>query len=262
MCFKKIMQNEIRLLYKVRYWIWVLNGCLRRPLRLDVKHKVTVIIASYSEKRVKNLARTVRSILKCDFVESVVISNHNPEIIIEDWVDINDERVHLINQPKRRGSGYVWIVAKKLNPRYLISIDDDLLIFPSQLAILFQHLLKNPEIPHGLVGGIGSMHYTQKEMEVDILYEIYAVTGKHLRRYAELVEAITTKSNVTEKLIEYWGDDIVISHSGTLRPLIHDSGLTLIRCDTAGEFGVAVSARTEFQDRRKKIQKALEAVLR
>jgi hypothetical protein len=248
-----------KLAKEVLIWIWILNGHFGRYFTIDIKQKVIVIIPSYSIERVKHVEPQVRSLLKCDFVAKIIVSNHNPELLIEDWVKIKDARLTLINQPTRRGCGYGWIVASKANPEFLISIDDDLLIFPAQLAKLFTQLVEQPEVPHGYAGRLNSKYYQNKEMEVDNLLQIYAVTGTHLRKYLELVEAITSHNYSSYESIEFWADDILISQTGTKKPIIHNLGF-LLRCPTANEPGVATYKNEEFQQRRIEVQTTLEKV--
>lgn len=244
---------------KIVYWIWVLNGYFGQNISIDLRQKTTVIIPSYSVERVQYIGPQVRSLLKCDFVEKIIISNHNPQTLIEDWVKIKDERLLLINQPVRRGCGHGWVVANRVNPEFLISIDDDVLIFPTQLAKLFKRLVEQPEIPHGLAGSFQSKYYQGKEMEVDNLYQIYAITGTHLKRYLELVEMITSYNYVSPESVEFWGDDIVISQTGMNRPMIHNVGL-ILRGSTANKQGVATYKEEEFAQRRMEVERALEKV--
>jgi choline kinase len=87
----------------------------------------------------KHINPQVRNILKCDFVEKLVISNHNPEMSIENKVETRDKRLVFINQETKRGCGYRWVIANGFNPEYLIVVDDDILLFPSQLQKLFEN---------------------------------------------------------------------------------------------------------------------------
>ena len=128
-------------------------------------------------------------------VEKVVISSHNPDVKIDDHVTARDPRLVLLNQSIRRACGYRWIVAREISPEYLIVIDDDIVLFPWQLKILFESLLEEPKIPHGLSGMVrmndGSFQFQQrKNIEIHSLTEIYAVTKGHLKRYFELVKTL------------------------------------------------------------------------
>ena len=258
--FPNTMSYVKKIVKKIIYWFWILYGYVGRVQYIGTEQKVTVIIPSYSEKRTKNLEPLIRVLLKCKFAEKIIISNHNPQIVIEDRVKLRDGRLRLINQPLRRGCGYGWVVANENNPSYLISIDDDILVFPSQLAKLFLELIKNPEIPHGLSGRAGSKNYQLKEMEVDNLYEIYAVTGEHLRKYLDFVEAITDYGEVSSDDIEFWGDDILISQLGRGKSVIHKAGWVLLRCQTKGDPGVATHREAKFEQKRTEVQKTIERI--
>ncbi|MCK4726132.1 MAG: hypothetical protein KAT29_10025, partial [Anaerolineales bacterium] len=118
-------------------------------------------------------------------------------------------------------------------------------------------LVEQPEVPHGYAGRLNSKYYQNKEMKVDNLFQIYAVTGPHLRKYLELVEAITSHNYSSYESIEFWADDILISQTGTKKNIIHDLGF-LLRCPTANEPGVATYKNEEFQQRRMGVQTALE----
>jgi glycosyltransferase involved in cell wall biosynthesis len=254
---KKLIRKGLR---QVHHWVWIANGRFGRNISINTPDKLTVIIPSYNIERVGNITPQVRSILKCDFVEKIIVSNHNPQILLEDWVNIDDGRLKLINQPTRRGCGYGWIVGSNTNSEFIIVIDDDLLIFPEQLTILFKQLVKQPEIPHGLAGSFHSRYFKNREMEVDNLYQIYAVTQTHIRKYLELVDKITRQGYASHESIEFWGDDIIISQTGKNKPKIHDAGY-ILWSPTAFQLGVATYLEEDFKPRRAEVRNALERVL-
>jgi glycosyltransferase involved in cell wall biosynthesis len=86
----------------VHHWAWIANGHFGRNISINTSDKLTVFIPSYNIERVRNITPQVQSILKCDFVEKIIVSNHNPQLILEDWVKINDEHLKLINQQTHR----------------------------------------------------------------------------------------------------------------------------------------------------------------
>lgn len=242
------------------YWKWVLESHIGRSVSLSMSQKATVIIPSYSEKRVRNLRPLVRSLLKCDFVEKVIVSNNNPRIRIRDRIGIDDSRVVIFDQPVRRGPGYGWILASKEKADYVIAIDDDLLISPKQLAMLFQQLVEHPEAPHGLLGCDSDGTYVKRqEAEVASLYNIYAVTGAHIRTYLEHTRGMTARGYVTQETVEFWSCDMVISQSGMCQPRIHDAGFVL-QCITHDRPGVALWKDSRFRQQRKEVYRALEKV--
>jgi len=260
MTIKRIKKSIRKGISQVHHWAWIANGRFGRNISINSPDKLTVIIPSYPPERVRNITPQVHSILKCDFVEKIIVSNHNPQLKLENWVKIDDKRLKLINQQTHRGCGYRWIVGINTKSEFIIALDDDLLIFPKQLAFLFRQLIDQPEIPHGLIGRFNSKYYLNHDMEVDNLYEIYAVTQTHLKKYLELVQKITTQGYASYESVEFWGDDIIISNTGEGKPRIHDAG-HLLRCPTATQPGVATYLKDDFKPRRSEVKNALERVL-
>jgi glycosyltransferase involved in cell wall biosynthesis len=243
------------------YQKWCLQGYFSSPLHLKTDKKVTIIVPSYHASRARNLQPLVRSTLKCNFVEKIIISNHNPEIKLENWVKINDSRVTLINHSVRRGCGYGWIVAsQEKNADYFIVIDDDMLINPQQLAVLFQQLINQPEIPHGFIGRRADGEYVMsQEIEVEFLYNIYAVTQTHIKNYLEYTQKIIKNGYATPESIEYWADDIVISKTGIGHPRIHKAS-SIRQCKTTQTSGVATFTENQFDQHRLQVDQALTKI--
>lgn len=243
------------------YQKWSLQSYLGSPLSLETDKKVTIIIPSYHSKRARNLQPLVRSLLKSNFVEKIIISNHNPEIKLEDWVKTDDSRVTLINHPVRRGCGYGWIVAsQEKSADYFIVIDDDMLIYPQQLAQLFEQLIHQPEIPHGLIGRCADGEYVMsQDREVEFLYNIYAVTQAHIQKYLEYAQQLIDKGYASSESIEYWADDIIVSQTGIGRPRIHHVGL-IRQCKTTKTSGVATFAENQFDGHRLAVYEGLAKV--
>ena len=224
------------MLKKILYWRWLLNSYICSNQSINGNNKVIVILASYHIERMKNIQPLVRSISKCDFVDKIIVSNHNPDVFIEDWVKIKDERLQLINQPTRRGPGYCWTLADKEDSEFFILIDDDFLIFPRQLKILFQHLVEQPDVPHGVTGFLKARYYQSREMEVVTLNQIYAITRAHLEKYIELAETIRAIDPSAYDSIEPYAHEIIISKTGKNKPKIHNIG-PVTRCHTARKSG-------------------------
>lgn len=223
--------------------MWVLNGYVGRTVSVDIPQKATVLITYYHPSRMIHINPQVRNILKCSFVDKLIISNHNPDINIGDKVKIKDNRLHFINQPIRRGCGYRWILANELDPDYLIVVDDDILFFPTQLARLFKSLVAEPMMPHGITGMLRletqELEYHEKEnMTVDFLCEAYAVTGEHVKRYMELRQLVNANEGMTE-MIDSAADFMLISRTGSHNPKIHNVG-RLFKAATFKQAGVAV----------------------
>ncbi|RKZ83517.1 MAG: hypothetical protein DRR19_19010 [Candidatus Parabeggiatoa sp. nov. 1] len=244
---------------KILYWKWLFRLRFGRDVSLNGEEKATVILLSY--KRVQNIEPITRSCLKCHFIEKVIISNHNPDIRIEDWVKVKDKRVVLINQPVRKRCGWRWVMAKEESANYFIALDDDAFIYPEQIGMLFNRLIQQPDVPHGVKGSVfwdpknekfTNKYFQQKEMDVDVLHQLYFVTKEHVNRYFKYVDKIKASNCVVGNEIEPVGDDIVISHTGLNQAKIHDVGFPLT-CPTQYAKGIAVRSEENFDQRRREI---------
>ena len=244
------------------YDLWVLYGFVGPRSTSNLHHTVTVLITYYNPARFRHINHQLRNMLKCDFVERIVISNHNPEIRIDDFVKVSDPRLVVVNQSVRQGCGYRWHVAHQFSPDYLIVLDDDILLFPWQVKKLFASLIAEPEVPHGLAGMVREeknyLQYHQREdLPVDYICEVYAITNAHLDRYLYLRDQIEATTELTES-IESATDFIVISRAGSLKPKIHSVGY-LVRCPTFNTIGVALHKEGAFFGRIKATALALDA---
>ena len=251
--------------YLFKYLLWTLNGYFGRHLTINTPHKVTVLITYYHPIRMTHINNQIRNILKCDFIEKVIVSNHNPEIKIEDRITINDKRLVFINQNRRRGCVFRWYIAKTLSAEYIISIDDDILLFPFQLKELFQHLVREPDRPHGFSGFIllenEVLRYREREnIEVNYLCEVYAVTKKQVERYFEIERRLAEMDKSVVGLIESYHDFIVISQTGSQNPKIHKVG-TIFRSETFMTPGVALHKEKQWESDVLEIARAVQEVL-
>ena len=231
--------------------MWVINGYFGLRSGLQTSHSLTVLITYYNPVRLRHVNHQLRNLLKCEFVEKVIVSSHNPNIKIDDYVKVSDPRIILLNQSIRHGCGHRWMVADQFSPEYLIVMDDDILLFPWQLRTLFSALIAEPDLPHGFAGMVkqpnGFLEYHQKtEQSVDYICEIYAITGKHLKQYIQLKDQIEHTPDLA-KSIEYTADFIIVSRTGRLKPKIHYAG-HLLRCPTFNKSGVAVHKEQAFLD--------------
>ena len=234
----------------VVYNLWVAYGYIGWTIRLQPSKKLTVLMACYHPARLRHINHQIRNLLKCKFVERVVISSHNPTVKIEEYVTLTDQRLILLNQGVHRPGGYRWVVAKELSSEYLIVIDDDIVMFPWQLKVLFENLLKDPSVPHGLSGMIhmenGDLQFHQREdINVHYLTEIYAITRKHLEQYFKMVKLFVEQSTDLADGIERLADFVVISQTGSSHPRIHKAG-RIFRDETYNAQGVAIHKDEQF----------------
>ena len=239
-----------RLKYAIKNAVWMLNGYIGKRVTIKTPEKVTVLITYFNPIRMKIINHQVRNILKCDFVEKVIISNHNPDVQIDEMLKIDDERLAIISQDRKRACGYRWRIAENLNAKYLIVIDDDIFLFPYQLGRLCENLIREPENPHGFSGmvslGNGEFLYREKEdIEVDYLCEVYGVTRDHIGRYFEIESILAKEDSTLLDAIEHLGDFVVISKTGPQNSRIHNVG-NLLRSKTFNMPGLANHMDQEF----------------
>jgi len=250
--------------HKLRWVLWTLSGYFGATVKLDVPQKVVVLITYYHPARMNHISIQVRNILKCDFVEKVVISNHNPDIKIEDKISFTDKRLMYINQNIRRSCGYRWRIANDLQADYLIVIDDDILPFPSQLKMLFQQQLLAPEVPHGFSGMLhlekDELQYREREdIDVHYLCEVYAVTRKQVKNYFIMEKLIGIQDKNLPDTVERLGDFIVISQTAEQNPRIHNAG-RLFRNDTFKTPGIANHKDEKFRYHTLAVSRAVKEV--
>jgi len=259
------MMSSLRVIAReIRYFIWKVNGFIGWRAGSGIPQKTTILITYYSPERMKHLDSQIRNILKCSFVDRVIVSNHNPDIRIEQVTTLRDKRVLFINQEKRHGCGYRWEVAAEFDPEYLIVIDDDILLFPFQLAKLFKHLVEEPEIPHGLTGMLHLdkdriEYYERENMDVDYLCEIYAISRQNLRHYRKLERDITKDANLS-RLVESSMDFMLISQTGSYNPKIHNVG-RIFRCPTFNQANIAVHKADGFEENMAEVYRALTSTV-
>lgn len=231
--------------------LWVVNGYLGKRFSLSGPQKLTVLITYFNPARMVRIDHQLRNILKCSYVDKVIISNHNPNINIQDRIKITDSRLKVLNQPVRQGCGYRWHIASEINPEYLIVIDDDLYLYPGQLTRLFKFLLAEPKIPHGLSGinclPDGSYEFRDRvDRETDFLCEIYALTREHLAHYMKTYAELASNEQII-RIVNSTTDFILLSHTGVSKPKIHDVG-RLFRDETFKVEGVAVHKKEMFNE--------------
>lgn len=151
---------------------------------------MNVVLLSY--RRMKNLRHIVDSLLVCEFVHEILLSNNNPEVRMEDFIRVRDPRLRIIDQKEHCFPSNRYELARQLPGRYFMSIDDDMFLSPRQIRKLFMALIENSSVPHGAGGEdfvvengkvISRSHVRGEEREVDVILWAYAFTREHLAGY-------------------------------------------------------------------------------
>jgi hypothetical protein len=255
----RLRARALPVVREVLFHLWSLSS--RMPLSVSgpsTGDQLVVVIPAYHESRVRNLAPLVRTCLRCRFVSRVIVSSHNPDVRMRRWVP-RDARVQVREYDRRFGCGHVWKVASQEDALYFLIIDDDQLLTRSQISVLFRHLRAQPDVPHGLTGALRGIYHERRDMSVDALYNLYAVTRAHLHRYEALARELETTYAIPPADIEYVADDVLISHAGTGQPCIHDAGF-ILRCGTGNTPGVATFKEQDFDARRRRVEAAVLAI--
>jgi len=256
-----------------RHKLWILVEALVlliRYCRLQVDlsfapipttmHGKSCVVILLSHNRPQNLSILVRGALRADFVDKVVVSNSNSQVRIAEWIDEADSRVLLIDENRPTHPGHRLVLARKHGTRYIIALDDDIFLSPSEWQRLFECLISDEAVPHGITGHIyrpgtrspnGSSfhHVTGVEQEVDVLIGAYAFTSEHLDRVFALAGAIGIRD--VSQVRNY--DDILLSFAGVGRPRIHAIKPALL-CASASLPGVALwKSDEQFWDERERV---------
>jgi hypothetical protein len=237
------------------YWHWRATSNVGST-SVDVSATATVIIPTYAPERLRNLAPLVGHALRCSFVRKVVVSANNPAIDVSRSVP-SDVRVVILHPPERRGSGICWEIAAAEEGEYFLVVDDDLLAYRNQLAVLFRALVNDPWRPHGLCGEKADRYVVGRRSVVDNLFSIYAVTRQHIDTYLGYVQAMVAAGEVSAETMDLWADDVVLSRSGQEPPMVHDSGY-LLHCRSSTLARVALFKQAGFDDQRRQALSSLE----
>ena len=244
--------------YWVGYRSW--RRAIRETPRLSLPgpEKLTVLLLSY--KRVRNMEPIAEAALRCDFVEKVVVSNNNPDVRIGDWIRLKDERLVLIDQPRRTPPGVRFRLARQEPGFYFLSIDDDVLLAPDQIRTLFAAMVARPGAPHGILGEnyagdakpgfppYWSVNLLGREMQVDNLNTVYGFTRAHLAEMERLAGRLGIDLDEMGN-----GEDVLLSASGDERAWVHDVGPVAL-CLSSHRRGIATwASRPRFFTDRKEL---------
>lgn len=172
-----------------------------------------------------------------------------------------DLRLTLLDQPRRHGPGFVDQIGASLPGSYFISMDDDVLPHSRQRAKVFECLLAQPDVPHGIAVSRGGVYVQNRGAEVDELYLPYAVTREHVPRYLKLTWRLLATGEVRQEDVELWSDDIVLSACGKGKLRIHKVGFFL-QNKTCFSERIAIHKAADFEARRRKARATLQRLLK
>jgi len=255
-----------RVPYLVTYLRW--RGAALRGERLPWRgeQRITVVLLSY--KRVRNMDTLVRNLLRAECVQHLVVSNNNPDYRIADWVQVRDERLRLVDQPRHTPPGIRFELARQAPGDFFISVDDDVMLYPEQLELLFKALLAQPEVPHGVQGekflGRGANPGRPfgdwqpgcfGDMEADVINTVYTFTRGQLEELYRLAAALGREVPTLAN-----GEDVLLSMSGQGRPRVHAVG-PVGQCLSWCRAGVATwRTRQAFFNERTALFESLQAL--
>lgn len=241
--------------FVLRFFRWQWNAFFGQPVGPGSNEKCTVILLAHN--RMRNMRPMVRSLLKCAFVEKIIVCNTNPSFDISRYVTIRDDRVSLMNTDKKFGPIKRYLLAREEDSEYFISIDDDTFLYPEQVFRLFRMLVRYPEVPHGIWGqvyegeGEDGPQFTWnvfgRDVPVDILNRVHAFTRKHITGYFDVLEKMGI-----EDTSKYWHraiTDLPLAFCVQKRPRCHDFG-SILQCPTESSPGIAQWTHASFRSDR------------
>jgi len=227
--------------------------------------RATAIVLSF--RRQRNIDVIARSILKCDVIGRLIVSNNNPDVEIGRWVSVRDPRLVVEDRGVNAGAVARFEIARREPAEFFFVLDDDLLLYPRQVAALVEALVEDPLAPHGLFGqrrrpaggfedGVQSVNGP-----IDVLNRAYALTRGHLDEFFRLLERLGMHAGgdrLAPDSIDR-GDDMLLSFSGGAPPRCHDVG-PLLDCPTQWLPGVAVWREGGFREYRERLYARLAAL--
>jgi hypothetical protein len=243
------------------YWRWMQAIYAGPRVKIAGGEKLTVLLQSY--QRPWNMDRQVRAAARCAFVSKILLSNNHPDVDLEKRLTCRDPRLVLVQNRVHRRAGFRWHLARAEDVEYMLSMDDDVFLFPGQIAGLFQCLIDDSEVPHGLFGTVyrglpavtrderkkTESFVTQKETEVDVLHRVYGIGRVHLKNYFKYLDRSKAYRPLSEDAV---GDDIAISFASTRRPRVHDLGPILL-CPSSRWSPIALHQEKAFFEKRREI---------
>jgi hypothetical protein len=250
---KKAKYYSVLVFRSALYWKWWLRSYFPSRPALANDARLTVIVRTFPRQRLRNIGPLLRYLLACSFVEKVIVTNNNPAQRIAER--FGGGRVVAIDQPVRQGAAIAWRLAGDEPADHFLVLDDDVLIYPSQVARLLSALVAAPAVPHGFAGRDANGFVSSREAEVVELHCAYAATRAHVRRYLDYSDRLEAAIGASPETAGV-GDYVLISRAGGGLPRIHDIGFVAM-CPTAEAPDVAVYRANDFSARRDQLRQAL-----
>jgi hypothetical protein len=233
-------------------------GVHKRGTVID-SSSVVCVIASHS--RPFNLAHIVPAVLASSRVTRVVVSNHDPAVRLDDWIEFTDARLRVVTAKRRSGCGTRWRVAREENVGNVLVVDDDVFLSAVQVDSLIDALFDRPETIHGYFGSrriqpSGYAYFESVDCSVDVLHRAYAVTRAHIESFFVNLRRLWWVDSRLARAAYAFADDLLISQSAGGAPSIHNFG-RVAHCRTLDIPGYSTSRRPGFHECRAHIATAL-----
>jgi len=104
------------------FWLRFMLRFGSAPSRADGRSCVVVLL---SHNRPQNIPILIKGALRSGFVSKIVMSNSNPKVSLEDWINLEDSRL-LLNESEPTQPGHRLFLAKETGAEYVLAIDDDI----------------------------------------------------------------------------------------------------------------------------------------
>jgi len=240
---------------------WRVATRLSSRVRLEGAPPLTTILLSY--RRPGNMSPLARAVLRCAFVDRVIICNNNPEVDLAEWIPPAHPRIEIRSRATRGLPGTRFEVARDTPAEHFLCIDDDCCLYPRQIARLYERYLEDPTVPHGAIGKIirraadsdrtGFEPRKRHEGRIDLLNCVYIFSRAHVTEYFRLLRELGVAGS--DEL--GFRDDIVLSYCGQDRPRSHDVG-RIAMCTSAHDRDIAVFRQPGFDEHRHELLKRLQ----
>lgn len=243
------------LLYSAYKMLWECSARFGVPVSGRNLPSISVVIATFSNERGAHLRSQVKNVLKCGFVQELVVSNHNPEFDLEKWLPMTDARMRIISSSEKTSCSHRWHVAKQCKNEYVLVLDDDVLLFPNQVKALYKAFLSDADVPHGLAGKTRGEYSRNCNREVDYLVEAYFVSKIHIGKYLQLENILERRAGLAINSSDF----LLISKCGNTSSLakIHNIG-PVLRCRTYRSRDIALHRNADFDEKNRIFRSILE----